>query len=256
MAMAVSSTRPLSARLTTAAPAAGLVLAIVALLVLLLGPLGYRAGWWHYRTGFTYFLPYGGFTGVAAAVVSLAALAFGWRRLSARAIAMSVAGLAIGLVIAYFPWSWNQMRGKFPPIHDITTDVADPPQLVAVVPARQAEQGNTVAYNPKDGEQQKQAYPDIAPVELTVPPQAAFERALETAKKLGWTIVASEPAAGHIEASQSSRWFGFTDDVAIRVTAKDGGSRVDVRSVSRQGRSDFGVNARRVREYTAALKAG
>ncbi len=70
----------------------------------------------------------------------------------------------------------------------------------------------------------------------------------------GWTIVASDPATGRIEASQTSRWFGFTDDIVIRVAAHGTGSRIDMRSLSRQGRSDFGVNAARIRAYMRALK--
>jgi uncharacterized protein (DUF1499 family) len=71
----------------------------------------------------------------------------------------------------------------------------------------------------------------------------------------GWTVVASDPASGRIEANDTSRWFRFTDDVVIRVAPDGAGSRVDVRSESRQGRSDFGVNAKRVRAYLAALRS-
>ncbi|MFZ2004970.1 MAG: DUF1499 domain-containing protein, partial [Stellaceae bacterium] len=73
-------------------------------------------------------------------------------------------------------------------------------------------------------------------------------------KGKGWTIVKSDPEAGVIDAYDRSFWFGFADDVAIRVTAADKGSRVDIRSGSRQGRGDFGVNAARVRGFLAALK--
>ena len=71
---------------------------------------------------------------------------------------------------------------------------------------------------------------------------------------MGWTIVAADDTAGRIEASDRSRWFGFTDDIVIRITPSGSGSRVDVRSSSRLGRSDFGVNAARVRAYLAALR--
>jgi uncharacterized protein (DUF1499 family) len=71
---------------------------------------------------------------------------------------------------------------------------------------------------------------------------------------MGWTIVASDPAAGWIEASERSFWFGFTDDVVIRIAAADAGSSVDIRSVSRVGRGDFGANAARVRAYLAKLR--
>ena len=70
----------------------------------------------------------------------------------------------------------------------------------------------------------------------------------------GWHVVAADPASGRIEASQTSRWFRFTDDVVIRVIGHGSGSRVDMRSLSRQGRSDFGVNAARIRLFMAALR--
>jgi uncharacterized protein (DUF1499 family) len=254
--MAPSLTSPsVGSRLTAAAPAAGLLLVVIGLVVLAVGPLGWRAGWWHYRVAFTWMLPYGGYFAIAGGVISAAALLIGRGALRGRGLAMAVAGVVLGLAIAYVPWSWNNMRGALPPIHDITTDTENPPEFRAVLPARAAESGNTVAYDPKVGEQQKQAYPDIAPVDLSVPPADAFTRALDTAKRLGWTIDAADPASGRIEASESSRWFGFTDDVAIRVAAKDGGSRIDIRSVSRQGRYDFGVNAKRIRAFTAVLKS-
>ena len=82
----------------------------------------------------------------------------------------------------------------------------------------------------------------------------AFAKALEVARSMpGWIIVASDPDAGRIEASQQSRWFRFTDDIVIRVASDEAGSRIDMRSTSRQGRSDFGVNAARIRAYMSAL---
>jgi uncharacterized protein (DUF1499 family) len=78
---------------------------------------------------------------------------------------------------------------------------------------------------------------------------------LAAAKSQGWTIVKTDPAAGTIDADQQSRWFGFTDDIAVRITPNGSGSRIDVRSASRQGRGDFGVNAVRVGGYLAALRA-
>ena len=71
----------------------------------------------------------------------------------------------------------------------------------------------------------------------------------------GVPIVAAEPGVGRIEATDQTRWFGFKDDVVIRVTEADGGSRVDIRSKSRIGRNDFGTNAKRVRAYSRKLEA-
>src|SRR5262249_48309527 len=104
--------------------------------------------------------------------------------------------------------------------------------------------------------EQKKGYPDIGPVLLSMPPAQAFARAEAAARSLGWKIAAAVPAEGRIEASDTTRWWGFTDDVVIRVTPALDGSRVDVRSESRVGRSDLGVNARRIRAFLAALRAG
>src|SRR5438105_1945064 len=93
------------------------------------------------------------------------------------------------------------------------------------------------------------AYPDIVSLTIGLAPDMAFNRALDAARRMGWTIMAADEAAGRIEASDRSRWFGFTDDIAIRIAAAGSGSRIDLWSWSRLGRSDFGVNAARIRGY-------
>ena len=231
-----------------------LLLAIAAVVLLALGPLGWRAGWWHYRVGFQQLMPWAAYCGLAAVGIAVLALLVGGRRNTASNIAVGAIAFLVGAIIAYIPWSYDQMRGKYPSINDITTDWQNPPQFQAVVPLRAAEGGNPATYGgDKTSEQQRRAYPDIAPLTLALDPPAAFARAQDAARKLGWTIVASDAGAGRIEASERSRWFGFTDDVVIRIAPEGGGSRIDVRSASRWGRGDFGVNAARVRTYLAAL---
>ena len=154
------------------------------------------------------------------------------------------------------PWHYDQLRQTLPPIHDITTDPDNPPAFVAVVPLRQGAGINSVAYEgAKIADQQRRAYPNILPLSVGLGPDVAFARALETAQQMGWTIVASDKSAGQIEASQRSRWMGFTDDIVVRVAPTNLGSRIDLRSSSRYGRSDFGVNAERIRDYLTALRA-
>jgi uncharacterized protein (DUF1499 family) len=102
--------------------------------------------------------------------------------------------------------------------------------------------------------QQAAAFPDIAPLETALPPPRAFDLALAAAQEMGWRIVAAEPATGRIEATDRTFWFGFTDDVVVRIRAADGGSRIDVRSTSRVGVGDAGTNAARVRAYLADLR--
>ena len=253
-----AATRP-GLRLLRQLPRLALLLAVVGAVLLAAGPLGWRAGLWHFRIGFFYLMPWAAYCGLAAIAVGLLALIIGYRINRARQIAIGVVALAIGAFVAYMPWSYNEMRGVYPSIHDITTDPDNPPEFRAILPLRQAEGANPVAYEgAKVGGQQRKAYPDIAPLTLDMPPAQAFARALKTAEQLGWTIVASDPptasAAGRIEASQRSRWFGFTDDVVVRVAPAGSGTRVDLRSVSRWGRGDFGVNAARVRSFLAALR--
>jgi uncharacterized protein (DUF1499 family) len=234
----------------------GIGLAILALILLGAAPLGWRAGWWHFRFAFGWLMAYSAYAAIAALVVCLLTIALGWSRLDGRTFAATCAALVLAAVLAYVPWQFDRTRKTVPRIHDITTDTEHPPDFIAALPARAAEQANPVQYEgPEVARQQKAAYPDVVPLEAALPPAEAFERALEAANAMrGWTIIDTDPAGGRIEANQSSRWFHFTDDVVIRVVPAGAGSRIDVRSVSRQGRSDFGVNAKRIRAYMAALK--
>ena len=95
--------------------------------------------------------------------------------------------------------------------------------------------------------------PILSRCPLALAPEKAFPIALATAKKMSWTIVEADPTTRRIEASEQSFWMGFTDDIVVRVAEADSGSRIDVRSASRHGRSDLGVNAARIRTYLAAL---
>lgn len=234
----------------------GLGLAVLALALLAAGPIGWRAGWWHYRFAFTWLMTYSAYIAIAAAIVSLFTLALGWPHLDGRNMIMAGLGLALGAVLTYVPWQYNHTSKTVPRIHDITTDTDNPPRYVAVLPARATENANSVAYEePEVARLQRAAYPDIVPLVVPLPPSQAFGRAHEAARDMsGWTIVEADAAAGRIEASQASLWFGFTDDIVIRVSANGAGSRIDVRSVSRHGRSDFGVNARRIRSYLTELR--
>jgi uncharacterized protein (DUF1499 family) len=232
----------------------GAALAVLALVVgllgvaavLLAGP-GSRMGWWSFRTGLTRLLAWGAYAGIAAAVLALVALIAGGRR--------AVAALALVAALGAFlpPFLFRRTAQTVPAIHDVTTDTDNPPAFVAVVPRREGA-GNPIEYGgPEVAAMQHRAYPDIRPVTLSDPPPRAFERALDAAKGQGWEIVAAEPAEGRIEATDTTRFFGFKDDVVVRVKPEGSGSRVDVRSLSRVGRSDVGKNASRIRAYLRAL---
>lgn len=240
----------------------GAVLAWVALVVALLcglieliaGP-GYRMSWWPFGTGIM-MIRWAASVALGAAVVGLiAALLAGYAgpRRNARA---GLIALVAGLVIAAPPVvMWNRVQ-QLPRIHDVTTDTDSPPAFVAVLPLRQGAR-NPVQYQASTAAEQRRGYPDIAPVVLPLPPVQAFARAESAARAMGWDIVAVSPEALRIEATDTSLLFGFKDDVVIRVTAladvSTQSSRIDIRSLSRVGGSDFGVNAKRIRAYLAKL---
>lgn len=185
------------------------------------------------------------------------------RRLALVALAIPALGLGYGVMAM-------QQARSVPPIHDIATDLADPPGFTeAVVAQRAAMDANSldlsdkrVPENPRFGEAQgklstdlqRAAYPDIAPIRLAASPEAAFAKALEAAQALGWRVGASDPGLGRFEAQVESFWFGFKDDIAVRVRPDGaGGAIIDVRSVSRVGVSDLGANAARIRAFRDTL---
>jgi uncharacterized protein (DUF1499 family) len=230
-----------------------LAAALAALLLLLAGP-GVRLGLWSFRTGFD-LLRWGAYLGLAALAVALIQLLVPrWRGQRPWLLGLAV---VLGALAAGVPWYWRRLASRVPPIHDISTDTADPPVFVAVLPLR-ADAPNPAAYGgPELAAEQAKGYPDIHPLVLpATPPGAAFARARAAARAAGWTIVAADSAAGRVEATATTGWFGFKDDVVVRIRPEGQGSRVDVRSVSRVGKSDVGTNARRIRAYLDRLRPG
>ena len=100
---------------------------------------------------------------------------------------------------------------------------------------------------------QRAAYPDLTPIRVAAPPPEAFARALAAAEAEGWEITYREPGSGSFEALERSRIFHFVDDVVVRVRPAAGGSVIDVRSKSRDGRGDLGINAARIRAFRDAI---
>lgn len=241
------SPRPLS-RVATI----GFLLALLAGAALLLAGVSNRLQWLDFRLALTLFR-WAAYGGAAAAVLSLLGLILARPGSSRRGFPLAVLGLLIGLVVVGIPWQWWQKAQRLPFIHDITTDLENPPVFVAVLPLRAGAPNSAEYGGPELAAQQRTGYPDLGPLSLQVPPQQAFDRALATARALAWEIVASEPTEGRIEATATTFWFGFKDDVVVRVTPTDSGSRIDVRSVSRVGRSDVGANAERITAYLARI---
>ncbi len=168
---------------------------------------------------------------------------------------MSVKVIIIaGLVIAVAAVLLLMLARSVPPINDITTDTENPPEYMAILPLR-ADAPNSAEYGGAAiAAQQLEAYPDIVPLVVDKPVDEVFDEALAAAQSMGWEIVASVKAEGRIEAIATTSWFRFKDDVVVRLTPLQRGTRVDVRSHSRVGRSDIGTNAHRIREYLSHLR--
>ena len=241
------------ARFAPTVATAGLALALLAAVVLLIAGPGYRFGLWSLGTGFA-LMRYAAYGGIAAAVVSAIGLVLARPRGRRRGMFRALAGLVIGLIAVGVPWSYARSARAAPPIHDITTDLADPPAFAANLPLR-ADAPNPADYGGAEvAAQQRESYPDIGPLVVAPGPQRAYAAALAAALEMDWQIVAADEAAGRIEATDRTWWFGFTDDVVVRIRPEGAGSRIDVRSSSRVGVGDAGTNAARIRAYLEEVR--
>jgi uncharacterized protein (DUF1499 family) len=227
-----------------------LILALVSAATLVASGYGARFGVWDYRFGFQ-LVRWSLYMGLATAAVALVALSI--PRLRAGHVPALAVAVVVGAGVAYFPWHWREAARAVPAINDITTDTDNPPTFVAVIPLRAGAPVPADYPGSEVAAKQRSAYPDIRPLELPLPPPSAFARALDAAKNAGWEIDAADAASGRIEATATTPWFGFRDDVVVRVSPGTRGSRIDVRSVSRVGKSDLGTNAARIRAYLAKV---
>jgi uncharacterized protein (DUF1499 family) len=229
-----------------------MTLAVAAFAMTVLAGPGTRMEIWSWAVGLM-LLRYGAMVGIAAGVGSLILLAM---MVSSRWRAqpwVAVAALVIAAAAAAPPMFMVQKARSLPLIHDVSTDLADPPKFVSLVPARKASPNGVDHGGKKVADLQAQGYPDIKPVVLPSSPAETLQRATEAARSLGWEIVATDAAAGRLEATATTAWWGFKDDVVVRIRPEGNGSRVDVRSASRVGLSDLGANAKRIREFVARL---
>ncbi len=230
----------------------GFALSVLASLIVMMSGLGSRCGWWHFGTGFM-FLKWGVYLGLLAVSTSLIASIVTRPSGKRHGFMWAILGFFISLVVVGLPWSWLQTARRVPPIHDISTDTENPPPFVAILPLRK-DAPNSAEYGGSEiAAQQRTAYPDVKTATLNLSPDQAFAQALTTARKRGWEIVSADLKEGRIEATDTTLWFGFKDDIVIRIIPGDKGSRIDLRSVSRVGRSDVGTNARRIKNFLDQL---
>jgi len=239
-------------------------------LVIGLLTLGAAAGiWlavWDFRRGFELLRMANNYGGVVAWVglaVTIGIVLAGklWNiNGTAKFASMAAAGAVIAAVSYAIPESFRPPEGvNYPPIHDIATDTDSPPQFVAILPLRAAAP-NTVVYGgsadmtaQRLAELTHEAYPDLVPRYYDEPVAAVFQRALTAVDSLGWELVDADQNGGRIEATATTFWFRFKDDVVIQFAQEGSQTLVNARSLSRVGTGDVGANALRLRAFFELL---
>tara|TARA_R110000868_G_scaffold11516_5_gene56366 strand:- start:13910 stop:14761 length:852 start_codon:yes stop_codon:yes gene_type:complete len=247
-----------------------LTLALVTPVWFLVAAFGTKWEFWDWHTGLQSMTLAWGMRLLLAGLVAcvFAAIAIGVHGFVGRAFYGNwLSVLAVGLIAVSgtaLAWNINRLRAADPVILDVTTDFVDPPHFSVAFVGRRSALDLGLDYAAKltgEGEPypdvQTRLYPEIAPLHLAAAPEDAYRYALETAREGGWRIATASQSAGMFEAGAEGFWYGFRDDMVVRIRPDEaGGSLVDVRSLARQPVPDGGRNAQRVADYLAELAAG
>jgi hypothetical protein len=231
-----------------------MILAMAGLIGALCSGLGVRLGFWEFRTGFSIlrWSVYAAGAGLVLAGLGLGLTKFAggslsdWRLLGA---------LMLGLVVFAVPYFTVKDFRKIPTIADATTNIEDPPTFVALVPVREKTAKNPLAYRRDEAATlQLQYFPDLITIESDKTPADAITDAQRIAENMGLEIVDAAPGEGRLEATDTTFWFGFKDDVVVRARLMENGrTAIDIRSASRVGRLDGGVNGKRIQRMSAVV---
>ena len=239
---------------------------LASLAIGLTASFGTRLEFWDYSFGLEKIYPYSLYCGGVALAAGLGWLVVALSANVATGLRYGLTGFIGALVVLGVPLAGYVQSYGTPPIHDISTDVEHPPEFVELLNQREGARNPPEYDGPKrvtlDGRSyttaqlQKKFYGDIHTIGQLMPPERLFNRALATAKAVGWTIVAVSPDEGRIEATDTSFFFGLTSDIVIRVKPSGMGARLDIRSKSRVGESDGGRNAAHIRDFVKKLANG
>ena len=231
--------------------AASPILSLIAAALALVGLLGAYLGLVSPMAGFQTFVAGALLGGIFATILALIGLFLSRGDRNPDGKRQALVGLAIGLGLLIVVLAAASTGGDAPPINDITTDLGDPPAFADA--SRVADYaGRDMSYPPEFVEIVRVHYPDLGPLRLDASPREVFDRALAAAESLGWEVVARDDLTFY--ARDVTSLFRFVDDVVVRVRPDMGGSRVDVRSKSRDGRGDLGANAKRIGAFFDALR--
>ena len=219
---------------------------------------------WHFRGAFTV-LRYAFFAAIAGAVLGLVGVVLARRSGKGRLLLANLIALVVALGFVLYLGGLVRQARSVPAIHDVATNLDDLPQFARLkvradnlenVPDLGRAELKALAPEARWKAVHREAYGDLRTVRVPMSVEDTIGRAEALARDRGWEVAAADTAAGTLEATATSRFFRFKDDVVLRVRpAPGGGSFVDMRSISRVGGSDVGMNAKRVREFLGALTA-
>lgn len=227
---------------------------VVALVVALTAGFGTRFGVWGFQIGLLKIFPWALGIGLIALVAGIIWAIVALIKNDSTGSRFGIAGLAGAIILLSLPLYDIYIAKTAPPIHDISTDTEHPPKFEAVLPLRKGATNPPEYDGAKTAALQRKYYGDIRSFAELTTPKKLFDRAERAAKAMGWDIVSVKPAEGRIEATDTTLFFGFTDDIVIRVKPAGMGARLDIRSKSRVGVSDVGKNAARIRAFFEKLK--
>ena len=218
------------------------------LLVALPSPL-YKYGVVDLGTAFMGF-KFGVFAGIAALILLVLQILFKRKTVT---LGSTIMALLLSTIAIAIPLSMLNKGKSVPPIHDISTDLVNPPEFVAIAPLR-ADAPNPVEYAGVEvATQQRAAYPELQTLNYTQSKSELVEATKQAIDHLGWQLVNIDADQGIIEATDRTMWFGFKDDVIVRITDNGSERLVDIRSKSRVGGSDLGKNAERIHGFIEEL---
>jgi len=239
-------------------------LAVFTPVFFMIAALGTKVGLWGWEFGFKKMvMNYGIKLMLLTLVVAIIALAFSVL-IKPRSKSWIVALLALAVPVMGIGYG-RKVKAKvaeLPYIHDITTDTQDVPMFTDAIISARGEGSNSLKYVGKIDQRSKQlvsveqaAYEDVRTLILSQSPDMVHDKSVATLKNMGLKIVTNAKEDGIIEATYTSFWFGFKDDMIVRIKpGQGGGSVVDARSISRVGGSDIGKNAARIVTFNKALQ--
>lgn len=241
-----------------------LIVCLGSIVAALVAAVGSAQELWGFRAGLGA-LRYIFYAAAAGTLIALIALVLATRARRSRLILANVVALIAAIGFMIYLGAKVRTARSVPPIHDISTNLDDMPQFSRLkvradnleeVPDMDKRALKALEPEARWRAMHRDVYGDLRTVRVPMNVEDSIRRAEALARERGWEVVHSDPAAGLLEATETSLFFRFKDDVVVRArAAPEGGSQVDMRSISRVGQSDVGVNAARVREFLSDLQA-